>query len=64
MADALGVNVCDRTQQLVGVQLDEQIWHHLFHFEILLHDAVSCVWNIVHDYIEIDFLWFIAVSVE
>ena len=32
VANALGVNVGDRAQQLVAVQLDEQVRHHLFHF--------------------------------
>ena len=64
MADALGVNVSDRAQKLVGVELDEQVWHHLLHFEILLHDAVRCVRDVVHHDIEIDFLRLVTVSVE
>ena len=51
MANALGMDVCYRSEQLVRVEFYKEVWHHLLHFEVLLHYSVGCVWDIVHDYI-------------
>ena len=64
MADALGVYVGDRAEQLVGVELDQEVGHHLLHLEVLLHHAVRRVWYIVHDNVQIDFLRLVPISVE
>ena len=64
MADALGVYVGDRAEQLVGVELDQEVRHHLLHLEVLLHHTVGCVWDVVHNNVQIDFVRLVSISVE
>ena len=64
MTDSLSVNVGDRSEKLVGVDLDNKVWHHLFHLQVLLHYAVSRVRDVVHDYIEVNLVWFVTICVE
>ena len=64
MADAFGVDVCDGAQQLVGVELDKQVGHHLLHLQILFHYAVRSVRDEVHDNIEVHFFWLISIRVK
>ena len=64
VTNALGVNICNGSHQLVGIQLDNQVWDLLLHFEILFHYSIGSVGNEVHDYIKIDFLGLISIGVE
>ena len=64
MADALGVYVGDRAEQLVSVELDQEVRHHLLHLEVLLHHTVGCVWDVVHNNVQIDFVRLVSISVE
>ena len=64
VADSLRVDVRNRAQKLVRVELDEKVGDHLFHFQVLLHHAIGRVGNKVHDNIEVDLLGLVAVSVE
>lgn len=64
VADALGVDVCDRAQQLVRVQFYQQIGHLLLHFEVLLHNFVNGVGDEVHDDVEVDLLSLVSIGVE
>ena len=64
MADAFRVDVGDRAQKLVRVDLDEQIWHHLFYFQVLFHHSVGSIRNVVHDDIKINLLWLVAIGVK
>ena len=64
VADAFSVNVSDRAQQLVAVELDDQVWHHLLHLEVVLHYSVRSVLDVVHDNVQVDLVWLLAVGVE
>ena len=64
MADTFGVNVRNATEHLVWVKLNEQIWYHLFHLEVLFHYPITGVRYVVHYYIQIDLLGFVTVGVE
>ena len=64
VADALRVDVGDRAQQLVRVQLHQQVRHHLLHLQVLLHHSVGRVWDEVHDNVEVDLFGLVTVSVE
>lgn len=64
MTNAFGMNIGNRTQQLIGVKLDQKIRNHLLHFQILLHYTIGRIWNVVHDDVQINFIWFVPVCVE
>ena len=64
MADTFGVNVRNATEHLVRVKLDEQIWYHLFHLEVLFHYSVTGVGYVVHYHIQIDLLGLVSICVE
>lgn len=64
MTNALGVNIGNRSHQLVGVQLHDEIRHLLLHFEVLFHYSVGSVGNEVHYYVEIDLLRLVSISIE
>ena len=64
MADALGVYVGDRAEQLVGVELDQEVRHHLLHLEVLLHGTIGCVRNVVHHNVQVDLVRLVSISVE
>ena len=51
VADALCVDVRNGAEQLVGVNLDEQVWDHLLHLQVLFHDTVGGIWDVVHHHI-------------
>lgn len=64
MADTLGVNIGDRPHQLIRIELDYQIGNHLLHFEVLLHDAIGCIRNVVHYDVEVDLIGLVAICIE
>ena len=64
MADALRVDVSNRAEELVCIYLDDEVWHHLFHLQVLLHSTVRCVWNVVHHNVQVYLFWLIPVRVE
>lgn len=49
MTNALGVNISERAEHLVGVEFDEENRNGLLHAVVVLHDAVDGLWNEVHD---------------
>ncbi len=57
MADPKSMYVSYGTHQLVSIELDQDVWNHLFHLEIVLHDLIDCLGGIVHHYIQVDFIW-------
>ena len=64
MADTLSVNIGDRPHQLIRIELDYQIGNHLLHFEVLLHDAIGCIRDVVHYDVEVDLVGLVAVRIE
>ena len=59
-----GVNIGNRPHELVRVKFDNEVWHHLLHFKVILHHSVGCFRDIVHDDVQIHFVRFIAVSIK
>jgi hypothetical protein len=57
VADTDGMDVGDTPQELVGIKLDQKGRHCLAHLQILLHHSVHGLWNIVHDHIQVHFVW-------
>ena len=51
VTDAQCMNVGNRPHQLVGVKFHNQGRYHLLHFDIILHDFVNCLRDVVHYYI-------------
>ena len=64
VADSFGVDVSNRAEQLVAVKLDNEIWHHLFHLEVVLHNAVCGVLDVIHDDIQVNFVRFITICIK
>lgn len=64
VTDSFGVDVGDGSQQLVAVEFDNQVGHHLLHLQVVLHDAVGRILDIVHNYVEVYFIRLITVSVK
>ena len=64
VTNTFGVNICNRSHQLVGVQLHNQVWYLLLHFEVLFHYSIGSVGNKVHDNVKIDFFGLISIGVE
>ena len=55
MTDSKGMNVSQGPESLIGIELDQYGWHLLFHFVIVFENSVNCLWNIVHDKVEVYF---------
>jgi len=64
VTNIFSVDIGDRSHQLIGVNLYNQIWYFLLGLQVRLHDLVSCIWNVVHDDIEIHFIGFVTIRVE
>ena len=64
MTYTFSVDISNRSHKLVRIQFYNQIWNHLFHFEILFHHSISSIGNIIHYYIQIDFIRLISVCIE
>lgn len=64
MADALSMDIGNGSKQLVGVDLDQQVWDHLLHLQVLFHDTVCGIWDVVHHHIKVNFLWLVSVGVK
>lgn len=64
MADALGMDVGDRAQQLVRVDLHKQVRDHLLHLQILFHHTVRRVGDVVHHHIQVYLVFLVTASVE
>ena len=62
MTDAQSVDVGERPEHLVRIKLDQELRHSLLHFDVVSHDSVDCLWDIVHDDIEVDFVLLLFVS--
>jgi hypothetical protein len=54
VAYAKCVNVGNRPHELVSIEFDKKRWNHLFHLEIVLHDFVDSLGDVVHDNVEIN----------
>jgi len=64
MAYAYCMDIGNRPQHLVWVELHNEAWNDLLHFEVLLHHFVDCIGDKVHHNVQIYLIWFVTVSVE
>lgn len=64
VTNSLGMNICNGSEQLVRVHLDNKIRNHLFNFEVLFHDSISSIRNVVHDDIEVHLILVFSISVK
>ena len=64
MTNAHLVNVGQCLKSLVCIQFDEENWNALLHLVIMLQDSKDSLRDIVHYYVEVDFIWLVALSVE
>ena len=58
------MNISDRSNQLVSVKFNKQWGHHLFHFHVLLHYSVKCIWDEVHHNVKVHLVRLLSVSIE
>ena len=56
MTDAECVDVGKCSEHLVGVEFDEEDWNTLLHFDVVLHNAVHSLRNVVHDDVQVHFI--------
>lgn len=64
VANTQSVDVGDGSHHLIGVEFDQKRRHHLFHLQVLLHDPVDRIRYEVHDYIQVDLVGLVTISVE
>mmetsp|Transcript_15888 Transcript_15888/g.18402 ORF Transcript_15888/g.18402 Transcript_15888/m.18402 type:complete len:329 (-) Transcript_15888:80-1066(-) len=64
VADAQRVDVRQRPEHLVRVELHEQDRHALLHLHVVPHDPVDGLGDVVHDHVEVDFVRLVAAGVE
>ena len=58
------MNVRKSPEGLIGVQLDQNHWDWLLHLVVVLQDSEHRLWNVVHDHVEVDLVWLVALGVE
>ena len=56
MAVSEGMNVCKSPETLISVHLDKQARNWLLHFIVMFEYSVHCLWDIVHDNVQIDLI--------
>jgi hypothetical protein len=64
MADSNRMNIGQSSHQLIGIQFHKKRRDHLLHLEEVFHHPIESVRYVVHDYIEVDLIWFVAIGVE
>jgi hypothetical protein len=62
MADALRVNVGQRSEQLINVEFDFEYGHGLLQLAKVSRGAVDCLWDIFKNEVEVDFISLLRVS--
>lgn len=58
------MDVSNRPQQLVSVELDEHRGNILFLFHVVLHDLVQRVRHVLHDNVQVDLVVGVSVRVK
>lgn len=64
MTDTQGVNISQRSQQLINVQLDVYCGNGCFDLGVVLGNSVNGLWHKLQDEVEIDFIGLVARGVE
>jgi len=64
MADPQGMDIGDRANQLVSVQLDQDGRDCLLHLIVALHHLVDSLRDVIHHHVQINFIGLFSVSIE
>lgn len=64
VTDSQGMNVSQRPEHLVSIHLDEEGGHTLLHLDIVPHNSVDGLWDVIHDDIEVDFVSLVSACVK
>lgn len=59
-----GMNIGKCSKSLVSVKFDKNHWHLLLHFIVMLKDSEHCLGHVVHDYVQINLIWLVTLSIE
>lgn len=51
------MNVSKSPVSLISIELNQKSWHRLFHLIVVFEDPINGFWDIVHDHIQIYFVW-------
>ena len=58
------MQISNGPQKLIRIQFDVDIWNILLLFHIILHYFMQIVRVVVHDDVEIEVFWALAISIE
>jgi hypothetical protein len=58
------VNVGQRPEHLISIQLDEELGYALLHLHVVSHDSVHGFRDVIHNYVEVDLILLVSSSVE
>jgi hypothetical protein len=58
------VNVGQRSEHLIRVELYKELWHSLLHLDVVSHHTVDCLRNVVHDDIQVNLIWLVPSGVK
>ena len=56
------MNVSKRPVGLVGIEFNQKGWYWLFHLIVVFKDPINGFWDIVHDHIQIYFIWLYGIK--
>ena len=57
VADADGVDICKRTQELIHVELDLQHGHRLLELHVVTRSAVDSLWDVFENEVEVNLVF-------
>jgi len=57
MHDTQRMDVSEWPVGLVGIEFNQKGWYWLFHLIVVFKDPINGFWDIVHDHIQIYFVW-------
>ena len=64
VANSFSMNISNRSHELIRVQFDDKVWNLLLHFEVLFHHSVGCIWDVVHDDVQIDLIGVVTIGIK
>ena len=64
VANANRFEINESSEHFVSIQLHQHWRNHLLHLEIVLHNFVNGIRNVIHDYVEVHFTIAVSVGVE
>ena len=58
------MNVSQSSESLVSIELNQNHWHLLLHFVVMLQDSKHSFRNVIHDDVQVDLVRFVSLGVE